>query len=252
MHSRTAMDAMIFAAGLGTRLRPITDRTPKPLLPVGGVPVLERVARRLIAAGADRLIVNVHHHARQIERFVDERDGFGVEVVLSHEDDQPLETGGGLLHAAHHFRRSAPFFLHNGDVLSDAPLGAMYAHHAAGDAVATLAVLPARAERYLLFDDGGLCGYARRDTGEDVYAREPRGTVERREFAGIHVASPSLLDALHGGGAFSIVPTYMKLSAGGRRIAPFSIEGAHWFDVGSFERLAEADRVYAGEGVAGQ
>jgi NDP-sugar pyrophosphorylase family protein len=246
------MDAMIFAAGLGTRLRPLTDTTPKPLVQVGGVPVLERIARRLVAAGADRLVINVHHHADQIERFIDERGGFGVEVRISHEAERPLETGGGLLQASRHFRRDSPFFLHNGDVLSDAPLEAMYARHSANGAVATLAVRPAGTERYLLFDDGGLCGYARRDSADEVHARQPQGEVVRRDFAGIHVASPALLDALHGAGAFSIIPTYMNLARAGACIAPFSIEGAHWFDIGSFDGLSEADRFYGRQAVSRQ
>jgi NDP-sugar pyrophosphorylase family protein len=238
------MDAMIFAAGLGTRLRPLTDRTPKPLLTVGGVPVLERVARRLIDAGADRLIINVHHHADLIERFVEERSGFGVEVHFSREEQAPLDTGGGLLRAAHHFRRDAPIFLHNGDVLTDAPLRTMYAHHCTDDALATLAVLPPRPARYLVFDDLGLCGAARRDSGEEAYARAAAGTTRRFEFAGIHVIAPALLDELRGEGAFSIIWTYLALAGAGKRIAPFAIEGAHWFDIGTFEKLEEADSFY--------
>ena len=239
------MDAMIFAAGLGTRLRPLTDTTPKPLLAVGGVPVLERVARRLIRAGADRLIINVHHHAALIERFIDERNRFGVDLRISREEDAPLDTGGGLLRAAHHFRRDVPFFLHNGDILTDAPLEALYASHAAGDPLVTLAVLPPRAARYLIFDDSGLCGVARRDSGEETFARPAVGSVRRFEFAGIHVASPALLDHLEGDGAFSIIWTYLALAAAGHRIVPFPIQGARWFDIGSFEKLAEADRFYS-------
>src|SRR5918996_6608154 len=151
------MDAMILAAGLGTRLRPLTDLTPKPLIPVAGVPLLEHVARRLIAAGADRLIINTSHLGEQIARFVDERDGFGVDVHISHEPDGPLDTGGGFLRAAPYFRRDAPFYLHNGDVLSEIPLEAMMVAHTASNAMATLAVLPPAPERYLLFDDEGLC-----------------------------------------------------------------------------------------------
>src|SRR4051794_39483433 len=107
------MDGMILAAGVGSRLGEITERTPKALVEVGGVPMLERVARRLIAAGVDRLIINISHHADQVAQFVEEKDGFGVEYVLSREDPAPLETGGGILHAAAHFRRDAPFIVHN-------------------------------------------------------------------------------------------------------------------------------------------
>src|SRR5690606_3788145 len=109
-------------AGLGTRLAPLTDRMPKALVPVGGVPMLERVARGLVAAGADRLVINTHRFPEQIEAFVASRDGFGVEVVFSPEPEQPLETGGGLGKASSLFRRDAPAFLHNCDVLTALPL----------------------------------------------------------------------------------------------------------------------------------
>ncbi|MGH7449162.1 MAG: sugar phosphate nucleotidyltransferase, partial [Longimicrobiales bacterium] len=120
------MDAMILAAGLGTRLGDLTRDTPKALLDVGGVPVIERVARRLIAAGTDHLIINVHHHAERIIEFVRSRDDFGVRVSFSLEQDAPLETGGGLLHASELFGRDGSFFLHNVDVLCDLDLAAMY------------------------------------------------------------------------------------------------------------------------------
>ncbi|HSH46394.1 MAG TPA: sugar phosphate nucleotidyltransferase, partial [Longimicrobiales bacterium] len=105
---------MILAAGLGTRLRPLTDRIPKALVPVAGVPMIERVARRLVQAGATRLVINTHHHARQIEDFVRERNDFDVEVRFSREEgDAPLETGGGILNAAPFLTMDAPFVVHN-------------------------------------------------------------------------------------------------------------------------------------------
>lgn len=235
------MDAMILAAGLGTRLRPLTDHTPKPLIAVAGVPMLERVALRLIAAGADRLIINTHHLGEQIARFVDRREGFGVDVRLSPEADAPLDTGGALLHAAHHFRRDAPFFLHNADVLTDLPLETMYRRHRTSNALATLAVLPPRAERYLLFDSMGLCGFARRHSGTEEFARPVHGELRRFEFAGIHVISPELLDHITETGAFSILWTYLRLVGEGARILPFDAHASRWVDVGSVEGLREAE-----------
>lgn len=232
---------MILAAGLGTRLRPLTDTIPKPLIPIAGVPMLERVARRLIAAGADRLIINTSHLGEQIARFVAERDGFGVDVRISHEGDGPLDTGGGLQRAAAHFRRETPFFLHNGDVLSDIPLQTMLAAHSAANAMATLAVLPPRPERYLLFDDQGLCGLARRHTGEEEYARPAVGATTRYEFAGIHVLSPAIFDRITEPGAFSIFRTYLRLTRKGERIHAFPADGSRWIDIGSMEGLAQAE-----------
>lgn len=238
------MDAMIFAAGLGTRLRPITNEIPKALVEVAGRPVLERVAHRLIAAGADRLVINTHHFAERIHELVRARDGFGVEVHISDEPDGPLDTGGGLARAARHFRRDRPFFLHNCDVLSDIDLRALLAQHRSGDALATLAVLPPLAERYLVFDDDGLCGFAPRGSGDATHVRPLRGATAHHHFSGVHVASPALLDTLPdtlpAEGAFSIINHYLALVRSGSRIGRYEQPGAWWTDIGTHEELAAA------------
>jgi NDP-sugar pyrophosphorylase family protein len=234
---------MILAAGLGTRLRPLTDHTPKALLDVGGVPILERVARRLIAAGADRLIINTAHLAEQIEAFVRARDGFGVEAILSREEPGPLETGGALLAARPHFRADAPFFLHNADILSDVPLGEMYAAHlAAGDPLATLAVLDRPTARRLLFDDEGLLGRTDDGKGLDLRVRPLVGEVRALPFAGIHVISPRIFDRLTERGAFSILDPYLRLAAEGQLILPFRVDGCTWIDIGRPAQLEDARR----------
>jgi len=233
---------MLLAAGLGTRLRPLTDHAPKALVDVGGLPILERVARRLIDAGADRLIVNLYHFGDQIRDYVAKRDGFGVEVLFSSEDPQPLETGGGLLQAAPLFRRDAPFFLHNADILTDLPLAEMYAAHRERDPLATLAVMERDSSRYLLFDDLGLFGRADEKKGIRLEARAPQGEVRRLAFGGVHVISPDLLDLFTESGAFSILDPYLRLAGEGRRILPFRIDGAYWSDIGKPEQLEEARR----------
>lgn len=238
------MDAMILAAGLGTRLRPLTDHTPKALVEVSGVPLLERVARRLIETGADRLIVNTHHLGEQIERYVEERAGFGVEVLFSPEPDRPLETGGGLLRAAPLFRRDAPFFLHNGDILSDLPLGEMYAAHREHGALATLAVMERPTSRYLLFDDRGLLGRVDEGKGVDLRVRPAEGEVRRLAFAGVHVISPELLPRITEEGAFSILEPYLRLAGEGEALLPYRIDASAWFDIGKPEQL-EAAREWA-------
>jgi NDP-sugar pyrophosphorylase family protein len=240
------MDAMIFAAGLGTRLRPLTDDRPKALVDVAGRPVIEHVARRLIQAGADRLIINTHHFAESIGQLIRSAGGFGVEVHLSHEPGAPLDTGGGLQHAAQLFRRDAPFFLHNCDILSDIDLTALYRSHVQDDALATLAVLPPLPERYLVFDEDGLCGYGPRGGGPDVVARPVRGAARHRHFSGVHVASPELLDSLDGAGAYSIVNHYIAQVRRGRRIVPYEQPGAWWTDIGSHDALAEARALLSG------
>ena len=241
------MEAMLLAAGLGTRLRPLTDRMPKALVEVGGVPILERVARRLIATGADRLIINVHHFADQIRAYVAGRDGFDVEVAFSVEEDRPLETGGGLLRAAPLFRRDAPFFLHNADILTDLPLEAMYAVHLARSPLATVAVMERRSSRYLLFDDEGLLGRADEKKGIRIEVREPMGEVKALAFGGVHVVSPGIFDLLTENGAFSILDPYLRLVADGMRIDPFRVDGCYWSDIGKPEEL-EAARLWVQKG----
>ncbi len=235
------MDAMILAAGLGTRLRPLTDHIPKALVPVAGVPILERIATRLIGAGADRLIINLHHLGDAIRDFVERRDGFGVEVLFSEELDGALETGGGLLRAAHLFRRDEPFFLHNGDILSDLPLADMYRAHVLSDSLATLAVMERESTRQLLFDDAGLLG--RSDSSRDLRleCRTALGPVHPLGFGGVHVISPSLVDRIAERGAFSILDTYLRLVREGETIAPFRIDSALWIDIGKPDQLAAAD-----------
>jgi NDP-sugar pyrophosphorylase family protein len=238
---------MVLAAGLGTRLRPLTDHTPKALIDVGGVPMLERVARRLIEAGADRLIVNTHHLGDQIARYVRERDGFGVESVISHEEGEPLETGGALVAARSLFRGDAPFFLHNADILTDLPLAEMYAAHVeAGDPLATVAVMQRPTTRHLLFDEQGLMGRIDETKGVDLRVRPAVGEVRALPFAGIHVISPRVFGLLTETGAFSILDPYLRLAAAGERVLPFRVDDRLWLDIGRPEQLEAARRAVAG------
>jgi NDP-sugar pyrophosphorylase family protein len=233
---------MLLAAGLGTRLRPLTDRIPKALIEIGGVPILERVARRLIDAGADRLVINLHHLGARIREYVVARDGWGVEVIFSEETDQPLETGGGVMHAAAAFRGDAPFFLHNVDILSDIPLREMYAAHLGASPLATLAVMERSSSRYLLFDERGLLGRADEKKGLRLEVRKPEGEVRRLAFAGVHVISPGFLERVTERGAFSILDPYLRLVEEGATILPFRVDGCYWTDIGKPEQLEEARR----------
>lgn len=243
------MEAMILAAGLGTRLRPLTDRVPKALVEVAGRPVLEHVAQRLVDAGATRLVVNVHHHADQVEAFVRKRDGFGVDVAISREEgEEPLETGGGLLHARELFRSREPFIVHNVDVISDLDLGALYAAHQAHRPLATLAVRATPTSRPLHFDARGLYGWADRRPGREAErtVREPDGETREAAFAGVHVIDPRVFDLLTETGRFSIVPAYLRLAAEGHAIEPWDLGDATWLEIGTPERLEEARRVLSG------
>ncbi|MBC8144132.1 MAG: nucleotidyltransferase family protein [bacterium] len=234
------MDAMILAAGLGTRLRPITQSLPKALVEVGGVPMLKLVAQRLIAAGATRLIVNVHHHPQQIIDYIASNAGFGVETHVSDESGELLDTGGALLQARPLFTRDAPFILHNVDVVTDIDLGAMYRAHVASNALATLAVMRREASRYLMFDDDGtLCGFGNAATGLHREARTPVGQAEHLGFSGVHILDPQVFDLMMETGAFSIITMYMRLAAN-HRIAAYRVDESRWIDIGKPEQLEQA------------
>jgi len=240
------MEGMIFAAGLGTRLGAIGQNTPKALIEVGGVTMLERTLRRLAAAGADRIVVNVHHQADRIERFLAEHD-FGVETIVSREPEQPLETGGGLAHARARFRADGPILLHNVDVITDADLEAMVAAHERSDALATLAVNERETSRYLLFDEAGLYGREDRRGGLQRHESRPsRGTPVALAFAGIHVVSAALLDQITERGVFPIMDVYLRLAAAGHRIAPWRSAGTLWLEIGNVERLEAARKALGG------
>ena len=234
------MDAMILAAGVGSRLGGITESLPKALVDVGGMAMLERVARRLIGAGADRLIINISHHADQIVEFVKLRENFGVDVVFSREE-QPLETGGGVLRAAPLFRRDAPFFLYNVDVISDLDLPGMYRRHQQSGALVTLACNQRETSRFLLFDnEAGLCGRYDKRLGRGAELYTDCETFRPWAFAGVHVVSPPFLDLITETGKFSIMDSYMRLTGLGCRIELFDIGSTLWLEMGTPERLAAA------------
>jgi NDP-sugar pyrophosphorylase family protein len=236
---------MIFAAGLGTRLGALGQSTPKALIEIAGQTMLERTARRLVAAGAERIVVNVHHRADRIERFLAEHD-LGAEILVSREPERPLETGGGLVHARDLFRRDLPILLHNVDIVTDADLRALVAAHRQSGALATLAVHERETSRYLLFDEAGLFGREDRRQGLHLESRRPRGAVRALAFAGIHACSPALLDLISERGVFPILDAYLRLAAEGHTIAPWRLAGGLWLEIGNVERLEAARALLEG------
>ena len=238
------MKAMILAAGLGTRLRPLTNDRPKALVTVAGRTLLEITLSRLRSFGVREVIVNVHHYAGIICNYLSENNNFGMEIKVSHEDDL-LDTGGGLKHAAWFFLEggaSEPFILHNVDVLSTIDLGSMLRHHVGEQAFATLAVQDRETSRYLLFDEKAqLCGRQAGREGQPELVR-PAANVQALAFSGIHVISPRLLEMLSEEGAFPIIAAYLRLAAQGENICAFRADKFYWRDLGKPENIAQAAR----------
>jgi N-acetyl-alpha-D-muramate 1-phosphate uridylyltransferase len=232
------MKAMILAAGMGSRLRPLTDAIPKALIEIGGTPMIEHVIRRLKAAGVTELIVNVFHCADRIADFIASERAFGMRIELSRESVL-LDTGGGLKNAAWFFDDRQPFLLHNVDVLSEISLPDLLRAHEKREALATLAVQTRASSRQLLFDvKGQLCG---RETPAGLeWARGPVAAFERLAFTGVHVLNPQIFGRITETGTFPITRTYLRLAGEGERIVAYRADGIYWQDVGSPEKLAAA------------
>ena len=211
------MNIFILAAGLGTRLKPLTDTMPKALVPVGGRPLLQILIEKIKRECNDpEIVINIHHFAEQIVSFVEAHQGFGLPVSFSDERKLLLETGGGLKQAAPLFNNHAPILIHNVDILSNVDLGAFYQQHAGDpDVAATLIVSQRQTKRYLLFDDDNrLVGWTNIETGE-VRSPYPDLDVERCRkyaFSGIHIVSKSLIELMDKWeGKFPIIDFYLSV-----------------------------------------
>jgi NDP-sugar pyrophosphorylase family protein len=257
------MKAMILAAGLGTRLRPLTDNRPKALVELSGRTLLEITLTRLRTFGINEVIINVHHFADMVIDYLKSNNNFGLRIEVSREEVL-LDTGGGLKKAAWFFledpnRLDEPFLLHNVDVISAIDLRRMLQFHTENHALATLAVQARETSRYLLFDDHHQLR-GRRASGTPVSATanlgrarqaaappNPPGTASAPEdllqalaFSGVHIISPRLLPQLAEEGIFSIIPSYLRLSAQGEKILAFRADNYYWRDLGRPADLAQA------------
>jgi NDP-sugar pyrophosphorylase family protein len=245
------MKAMILAAGLGTRLRPLTDDRPKALVKVGGRALLEITLSRLRSFGVDEVIVNAHHFSAMIVDYLKFHNSFGMKVEVSLEQDL-LDTGGGLKQAAYFFSGGLqePFILHNVDVLSTIDLGEMVRFHRENGALATLAVQQRASSRLLLFDEfGQLCGRRQSSVEEAIDPRSKNRDLGHPQFenpqalafSGIHVLSPQIFSKLEEEGAFSIISAYLRLAAQGEKIVAFRADASYWRDLGRPESIRQAE-----------
>jgi NDP-sugar pyrophosphorylase family protein len=255
------MKAMILAAGLGTRLRPLTDTRPKALVEIQDRTLLEIALTRLRTFGIAEAIINVHHFADMVEQYLKSKNNFGMRLALSREDDVLLDTGGGLKKAAWFFQENPsragsgrdhaivadkPFLLHNVDVISTIDLAAMLQFHSEHRALATLAVQARESSRQLLFNTQLQLSGRRTDTKDQKVAipREardlPLGPLHPLAFSGIHIISPRLLPLLTETGPFSIIDSYLRLSSQGEKILAFRHDNSYWRDLGKPADLAQA------------
>jgi NDP-sugar pyrophosphorylase family protein len=236
------MKAMVLAAGLGTRLRPLTNDRPKALVKVGRGTMLEITLARLREFGILEVIVNAYHFADMIVDYLRANNNFGMRIEVSCEDVL-LDTGGGLKRAAWFFLKDSggeePFILHNVDVISTIDFRKMAQFHAENQALATLAVQDRQTSRYLLFDEEGqLCGRRSGGNGNEFArsAQSPRALA----FCGVHVISPHIFALMTETGVFSIIDAFLRLAAGGETILAFRADEYYWRDLGRPADLAEA------------
>lgn len=240
------MKAMVLAAGLGTRLRPLTVDRPKALVEVAGRTLLDITLSRLRAFDVHEVIINTHHYAEMVAAYLKANDNFGMRIEISHEEVL-LDTGGGLKKAAHFFvgpdgEALEPFLLHNVDVVSTIDLNKMVRFHEDQRALATVAVQDRTTSRYLLFnEEGHLCGRRKgRNESDELVGRGP--AVQALAFSGIHILSPQIFAKMTEQGAFSIVDAYLRLAGSGEKIVAFRADEAYWRDLGKPEAVAQASR----------
>lgn len=240
------MKAMILAAGLGTRLRPLTDDRPKALVEINGRTLLEITLARLRTFGVNQVIINAHHFADVLAGYLRANGNFGMQVEISREDDRLLDTGGGLMKASGFFLRDSseqPFLLHNVDVLSTIDLEAMLRFHRHHAALAVLAVRKRNSSRYLLFDERSeLVGrrIARDSALPETELVRNAEDPEALAFCGIHVIAPRMLRLMTETGVFSIIDAYLRLAGQGEKILAFPADNYYWRDLGRREHLTQA------------
>ncbi len=246
------MKGMIFAAGLGTRLRPLTNDRPKALVEVAGQPMLRHVIERFKQAGITEIVVNVHHFADMIIDYIRDNNYFGVTIHVSDERDYLLDTGGAILKARRWLDGNEPFLVHNADIMTDLDLVALEREHIDSGAAATLLVAPRKTSRYLLFDvNFDLHGWTNVNTGEILPQGIDIADLEKMAFGGIHILSPDaiykLLSTFSTDKKFSIIPFYVKNCREIKIRGYLSPVSYRWVDIGRPETLAKAEAIFSGD-----
>lgn len=232
------MKAMIFAAGLGTRLRPLTNDKPKALVEVNGMPLLEIAIRRLKYFGFTDIVINIHHFGDLILQFLEENNHFDIHIMVSDERALLLNTGGGLK-KARPFLEDEPFLVYNTDIITSMDLKGFYEKHISNKAIATLATRDRSTSRYLLFDKTHrLVGWTNVKTGE-VKLPIPARSYQKRAFSGIHMLSPAIFEHMPEEEVFSIIDVYLNVAAQ-QQILEYPHDEDRWIDVGKIPELERA------------
>lgn len=234
------LNAMIFAAGLGTRLKPFTDNKPKALVELAGKPLLERAILKLIELKVDRIVINVHHYADLIEEFLRVNKNFGIDIRISDEREELLDTGGGLKKAADLFIPNAPVLIYNVDVLSSLDLKELIDQHTNSNALVSMVMRERTSSRYLYFNkDNQLTGWKNCKTGETKEARSDMQTSDPLAFSGIHLIDSKIFKLIIENGKFSIIDLYLRL-AKNEKILAYRDSSEIWTDLGKPDDLAWA------------
>ena len=232
---------MIFAAGKGTRLQPLTNHIPKALVRIKNIPVLEILIHKLKRYGFEEIIINIHHFSEQITDFLKTNNNFGINISVSNETSLLLETGGGLKKASWFFNDNKPFLIHNVDVLSDINLYAIYNKHIYSQSLVTLAVMHRETSRYFLFDnDNRLCGWQDMKNNKIVRCNDTRENLIPLAFSGIHVVNPAVFNLINEEGVFPITDVYLRL-AKQFKISAYNHSGSFWMDLGTKENIEKAE-----------
>jgi len=232
-----AVKAMILAAGLGTRLMPITREIPKALVEVNDIPLLEMSIRKLRSEGFNEIIINIHHHGKAISEYLDKNKFPGTYITISDETDTLLDTGGGIWKARWFLDGMEPFLVFNVDVITSMNLGRMRDEHLRNECLATLAVSKRKSSRYLLFDqENNLCGWKDLKGNREKWSRPTASEVIEFGFSGIHMINPVIFQLITEKGRFSIIDAYLRLAAG-HRVCAFDHTGEIWFDLGKPDQI---------------
>ncbi len=232
------MKGMILAAGYGTRLKPLTNDKPKALVDFNGKPMLEHVITKFIDAGIEEIIINVHHFAGEIYRFLSLNDNFGIDIQISDEREELLNTGGGIRKALWFFQDDEPFIVHNVDVVSNISIADLIEYHKSTGALATLALKHRETSRYFLVNSAGdICGWRNKATGKEIISK--KNYTDELAFSCIQVIHPALFKLTDKRGVFSITDAYLEL-AGEHKINGFVTDNAYWFDLGTPEKMQQA------------